>query len=146
MGTASALGLLLRPGKRLFLLRGQYRARAVQLVAQSRRAQHACAARLASGSLSQHFGGQARTCDNHACAARHATGLRHPSSVAADSSKRWCSNTPASPRLTVRSSRPRFTAANFSGMFVLYCRRAAGRLNSGVRRQSQHSRRLTDHI
>ena len=35
--------------------------------------------------------------------------------------------------LTIRSSRPRFTAANFSGMFVLYCRRAAGRLNSGVR-------------
>ena len=34
--------------------------------------------------------------------------------------------------LTIRSSRPRFTAANFSGMFVLYCRRAAGRLNSGV--------------
>ncbi|WP_343214776.1 pyrimidine dimer DNA glycosylase/endonuclease V, partial [Dokdonella sp.] len=30
-------------------------------------------------------------------------------------------------------SRPCFTAANFSGMFVLDCRRAAGRLNSGVR-------------
>ena len=35
--------------------------------------------------------------------------------------------------LTIRSSRTRFTAAHFSGMFVLYCRRAAGRLNSGVR-------------
>ena len=50
------------------------------------------------------------------------------------SSKRWCCSTPASPCLTVRSSRTRFTAANFSGMFVLYCRRAAGRLNSGVSR------------
>ena len=36
--------------------------------------------------------------------------------------------------LTIRPSRPCFTAANFSGMFVLDCRRAAGRLNSGVRR------------
>ena len=34
--------------------------------------------------------------------------------------------------LTIRPSRPCFTAANFSGMFVLDCRRAAGRLNSGV--------------
>ena len=37
--------------------------------------------------------------------------------------------------LTIRPSRPCFTAANFSGMFVLDCRRAAGRLNSGVRWQ-----------
>ena len=35
--------------------------------------------------------------------------------------------------LTIRSSRDRFTAANFSGMFVLVCGRAAARLNSGVR-------------
>ena len=35
--------------------------------------------------------------------------------------------------LTIRSSRARFTAANFSGMFALVCGRAAARLNSGVR-------------
>ena len=45
MGIAFAPGFLLRTSKRLFLLRRQYRARAVQLVAQARRAHHACAAR-----------------------------------------------------------------------------------------------------
>ena len=44
------------------------------------------------------------------------------------------SSKPARSCLTVRSSRRRFTATNFSGMFVLYCGRAAARLNSGVRR------------
>ena len=47
--------------------------------------------------------------------------------------KIYAANTVNSWHLTIRSSRPCFTAANFSGMFVLYCRRAAGRLNSGVR-------------
>ena len=35
--------------------------------------------------------------------------------------------------LTIRPSRRRFTATNFSCMFLLYCGRAAARLNSGVR-------------
>ena len=44
--------------------------------------------------------------------------------------------------LTIRPSRPCFTAANFSGMFVLDCRRAAGRLNSGVRPQRSRNKAL----
>ena len=37
--------------------------------------------------------------------------------------------------LTIHSSRRRFTAAIFSVCYVLYCGRAAARLNSGVRHQ-----------
>jgi len=112
---------------------GLHIARAARPAAQSGRAHHTSAARLVPGSLTWHFGSHARKCVNHVCVACHAAGQRHPRHVAASSSKRGCGNTPASPRLTIRPSRPCFTAANFSGMFVLDCRRAAGRLNSGVR-------------
>ena len=124
---------VISPSKRQFLMHGLHIARAARPAAQSGRAHHTSAARLVPGSLTWHFGSHARKCVNHVCVACHAAGQRHPRHVAASSSKRGCGNTPASPRLTIRPSRPCFTAANFSGMFVLDCRRAAGRLNSGVR-------------